>query len=1004
MSAIDKIRISCPKCHKRLAVKANLAGKRVRCPEKACATPINVPAPSQEIKAAQPRPTAAARWPWFAGGAAALVLMLASALGLSIWALNRGVHPTPVETPAGDPDRVAKTDAPTDGGASVNKTTNAFKPGDWFLWQHSIDGGKTSSTNKHTITGADDKTIFYEVESSSSANKDIKKDTGKFPVEQLGKSPIAEGDARNEILGKGRETLHIAGKKMACDWVEYRSSEAGDPMKYKINGVAYGETIVTTGKAWYSAQVPAMVVKHELRTSYIVPPPALEVFRKQVPADVASTYGLVELGSNATGAQNTAKSDRLTKENLAGIWEGTLKDGGTIALKFTDKLVVVSVLDPGINRVKAREAAEWVGAGDARFLRPGTTTAESLEACRWVKQNIVPALGNGGYTIGSMAYEVDVEKNEVTLSYFPDKRLAVASPAKDGVLLVSGQFKTPDFSYKFPETRIERVKPGVQAKTPQEPLQADGLSKEKLLGKWKGKIESGSIIVTFTDNKGGLKTASEWRVVSVWVDLAGGGFAVEGMAYTIDAAANEAKIRDLAGNTTVVKPTKDGAIRFSGRLRVGGLVLTFADTRIERDKPDAGEKTPQAQLPGAKNPDVAELIRKGGTSWSSAEEATVADKQFKAGRSIWIWPAEDTVFVANGGELKVLLRWKLRPAGPPAASPLGAELAGTGPGTAFRSYAPLPGIDLKTGEGTVEAAFTFRQKGEGDLIVYLVAPGKALVSNLLRLKVKVSHAQQPNPKKDATYTMPPEVGSLPKPKGPRLKELAKPPAAVTLGGIYLAGPFMRDKRSKTWPQAFAAGTDETCIVVVLRGAPLGTQVVAEVASAAGPVRLAPSTVRTIQTGAETVIELACAPASGVYADGDYTTRVLINRTAVAELYWCVGGKEPASNVIALAGTAWQSRYGDGSGYELRFSDGGKLEVHALPGSGKSSWQTKKGSWQQNGASFSGFADQDGPKRRRIEFRGKLIDGDLGIRIRNENEQGLAGSFGNRYEIPRAKKK
>ncbi|HYT94690.1 MAG TPA: hypothetical protein VEL76_38595, partial [Gemmataceae bacterium] len=262
----------------------------------------------------------------------------------------------------------------------------------------------------------------------------------------------------------------------------------------------------------------------------------------------------------------------------------------------------------------------------------------------------------------------------------------------------------------------------------------------------------------------------------------------------------------------------------------------------------------------------------------------------------------------------------------------------------------------------------------------------------------------PSPKKDAGKTGPAELGSLPKAKGPRLVELAKPPEGVTLQGIYLAGAFERTKRAKDWPQAFPSGTEEVYIVVVFQGLPFGTQVAAEVTAAAGPVRLAPSTVRTIQTGAEIVIELTCAAEKGAYADGDYKTTVLINRTAVAELNWCVGGREPTGNAVALAGTSWQSRYGDGSGYELRFGAGGKLDVLSLSsGSGKSSWKAKKGTWQQNGARFSGFADLDGPKRQRIEVKGRFVDDDLGAKIRNENE-GPPGGFGNWYELPLFKKK
>src|SRR5262249_13395059 len=115
----------------------------------------------------------------------------------------------------------------------------------------------------------------------------------------------------------------------------------------------------------------------------------------------------------------------LCKENLLGEWEGTLKDGTTVALLFTDKLVVVSLLPPGTNREKAREAAEWASGN----------------------------LGRAAGSIGSTGYEIDAAKNEVKIWGTNDWG-GGAKPTKDGALLVSGDLKMGT----VPETRLERAK------------------------------------------------------------------------------------------------------------------------------------------------------------------------------------------------------------------------------------------------------------------------------------------------------------------------------------------------------------------------------------------------------------------------------------------------------------------------------------------------------------------------------------------------------------------
>ena len=95
----DGVRVVCPKCQKRLRVKATSAGKKVRCPDKACATLIHVPLPLDAEHEVLPRTmvrSSAPRrlWPWLGGGAGAFAI----AVGLGIWAFMGGANqPTPAK-------------------------------------------------------------------------------------------------------------------------------------------------------------------------------------------------------------------------------------------------------------------------------------------------------------------------------------------------------------------------------------------------------------------------------------------------------------------------------------------------------------------------------------------------------------------------------------------------------------------------------------------------------------------------------------------------------------------------------------------------------------------------------------------------------------------------------------------------------------------------------------------------------------------------------------------
>jgi hypothetical protein len=141
--------------------------------------------------------------------------------------------------------------------------------------------------------------------------------------------------------------------------------------------------------------------------------------------------------SACTKNDSAGKNQGALKEkaDLFGDWKGTLKDGTTVEVMFNDKLAVVSILGPGIDREKAQKAAEFVAG------------------------NLGRSLNGGSFGMGSMAYEIDAQKNEAKI-HGADAGPAVAKLSNDGALLLSGEFKMSNANFAVPETRLERVKPG----------------------------------------------------------------------------------------------------------------------------------------------------------------------------------------------------------------------------------------------------------------------------------------------------------------------------------------------------------------------------------------------------------------------------------------------------------------------------------------------------------------------------------------------------------------
>jgi hypothetical protein len=160
MSADDRIRITCPKCHQKLRVKAAAAGKRARCPSAACGAVITIPSASasdpepprpQPRRPAEPfhfadasapnpeppRPRSHTRpWIWIAGGAVAVALVtgLALAIGLGGWLTRGGANkgPDAVDLRPGEvDDKTLTKDGP--GAKQPAPQATADKPDDKTL-------------------------------------------------------------------------------------------------------------------------------------------------------------------------------------------------------------------------------------------------------------------------------------------------------------------------------------------------------------------------------------------------------------------------------------------------------------------------------------------------------------------------------------------------------------------------------------------------------------------------------------------------------------------------------------------------------------------------------------------------------------------------------------------------------------------------------------------------------------------------------------------------------
>lgn len=94
MIETEKLLVTCPECRKRLRVKPELAGKRVRCPNKECAHVIAVPAQQLEEELAAPQTSTKHIWVY---SAASVFALAAAAFGIWFFVLRT---PGPTAAPA----------------------------------------------------------------------------------------------------------------------------------------------------------------------------------------------------------------------------------------------------------------------------------------------------------------------------------------------------------------------------------------------------------------------------------------------------------------------------------------------------------------------------------------------------------------------------------------------------------------------------------------------------------------------------------------------------------------------------------------------------------------------------------------------------------------------------------------------------------------------------------------------------------------------------------------
>ncbi len=117
--------------------------------------------------------------------------------------------------------------------------------GDWTSMK--MAGPAFEMTLKQTLTAKDDTTATIKMEQKF-GGKDLPPQEQKVPLSQLADPTKLAGKAdqtKVEKLKSGKETLTVKGKKMECEWTEYKTTvDAG------------GKSFTSSVKVWVSREIP----------------------------------------------------------------------------------------------------------------------------------------------------------------------------------------------------------------------------------------------------------------------------------------------------------------------------------------------------------------------------------------------------------------------------------------------------------------------------------------------------------------------------------------------------------------------------------------------------------------------------------------------------------------------------------------------------------------------------------------------------------------------------
>lgn len=144
----------------------------------------------------------------------------------------------------------------------------------------------------------------------------------------------------------------------------------------------------------------------------------------------------------------------------------------------------------------------------------------------------------------------------------------------------------------------------------------------------------------------------------------------------------------------------------------------------------------------------------------------------------------------------------------------------------------------------------------------------------------------------------PESQELPGAQAPRLETLASPPNGIVVSELVVAEILKELDSSRPLPQTFPSGLGKLQLRLVLtyRGVPPAS-IRFSIETRSGPLQVAGYRSVIRKTGELTLKQDLEAP-SGLFADGPYRLRLMIDEQPVAQLNWTMGGAAPTTSGAA----------------------------------------------------------------------------------------------------------